>query len=222
MQDFIKQILTPTESLRVCINLGNAVLAQQEKGELKGISVDLAKKLAEQLQVETQFIIVKNASLSVEAISSGEADIGFFAIDPQRAEVIQFSQPYLSIYGSYLVHRSSPIQHISEVDNKANRIVVARGSAYDLYLSRHLKQAQLIHTQTSQEVVDIFLAGHYEVAAGIHQQLSADAQRVQDVRLLPGHFMEIQQAMGVAKKTDAKVVDYLNLFLAQQHTGIEL
>ena len=220
MQDLVRQILTPTGLLRVCINLGNAVLAQQEKGELKGISVDLAKKLAEQLQVEHQFIIVKNASASVKAISSGEADIGFFAIDPQRAEVIQFSQPYLSIYGSYLVHRHSSIQHINEVDNTAHRIVVARGSAYDLYLSRHLNHAQLIHTQTSQEVVDVFLAGYYEVAAGVHQQLLADAQRVKDVRLLPGHFMEIQQAMGVAKQAVSRVIDYLNQFLAQHRVSV--
>jgi len=38
-----------------------------------------------------------------------------------------------------------------------------------------------------------------EVAAGVKQQLEADAGRVGGVRLLPGRFMVIEQAMGVPK-----------------------
>jgi polar amino acid transport system substrate-binding protein len=38
-----------------------------------------------------------------------------------------------------------------------------------------------------------------EVAAGVKQQLEMDAGRVGGVRLLPGRFMVIEQAMGVPK-----------------------
>ena len=43
------------------------------------------------------------------------------------------------------------------------------------------------------------VAGNYEVAAGVRQQLEADAKRVPDVRLLDGRFMVISQAMALPK-----------------------
>jgi polar amino acid transport system substrate-binding protein len=48
-------------------------------------------------------------------------------------------------------------------------------------------------------VVDLFLAQNLDVAAGVRQQLEMDARRVGGVRLLPGRFMVINQAMGVPK-----------------------
>ena len=51
----------------------------------------------------------------------------------------------------------------------------------------------------SPVVTDLFLVEHLEVAAGVKQQLEADAKRVGDVRLLPGRFMVIEQAIGTPK-----------------------
>jgi len=85
------------------------------------------------------------------------------------------------------------------IDRYGTRIMVGRGSAYDLYLSRELKAAQLMRTPTSQAVVDRFLAENADVAAGVKQQLEADAARLGGLRLLPGRFMVIEQAMGVPK-----------------------
>ena len=78
-------------------------------------------------------------------------------------------------------------------------MVVGRGSAYDLFLTRQIKQATLVRAPTSPAVTDMFLAQNLEVAAGVKQQLEADAKRVGNVRLLPGRFMVIEQAMGVPK-----------------------
>jgi polar amino acid transport system substrate-binding protein len=78
-------------------------------------------------------------------------------------------------------------------------VAVGRGSAYDLFLTRELKTATLVRVPTSPEVVDAFLAQNLEVAAGVKQQLESDASRVGGLRLLPGRFMVIEQAMGVPK-----------------------
>jgi polar amino acid transport system substrate-binding protein len=45
----------------------------------------------------------------------------------------------------------------------------------------------------------LFLEQKLDVAAGVKQQLQADARRVGGVRLLPGRFMAIEQALGVPK-----------------------
>ena len=204
----------PTGRLRACINLGNAVLARRDAaGQPVGVSVDLARALAAQLGVDTEFVVVDAAQKSVQAVRSGEADVGFFAIDPTRSEGLRFSAPYLLIEGAYLVRNDSPLVDNAQVDRPGTRIMVARGSAYDLFLSRELKAAQLLRTVTSQQVVDEFLAQRADVAAAVKQQLEADAARVGNVRLLPGRFMVIEQAMGLPAERGDGAAQALRAFV---------
>ena len=93
----------------------------------------------------------------------------------------------------------SKLQRNEEVDQAGTRVVVGRGSAYDLFLTREIKAATLVRAPTSPAVTDMFLAEKLDVAAGVKQQLEMDAQRVGGVRLLPGRFMVIEQSMGVPK-----------------------
>jgi polar amino acid transport system substrate-binding protein len=198
--------LAPTGRLRASINLGNPVLARRDPttGVVAGVSVDLARALADEIAVPLELLVVDSAARSVEAVKSGQADVGFFAIDPGRSEGLRFTAPYVLIEGAYLVRNASPLRSNDEVDRTGTRVVVGRGSAYDLYLSRALKSAELVRAPTSPVVVDEFLAQNADVAAGVKQQLEADAARVGGVRLLPGRFMVIEQAMGLpASRGDA-------------------
>ena len=191
--------LAPTGRLRASINLGNPILARRDPagGEAVGVSVDLARRLAEELGVGLVLLTFDAAAKSVEAVKGGQADIGFFAIDPLRGDGIRFTAPYVLIEGAYLVRQASPLTANAEVDRAGTRVVVGRGSAYDLFLTRELKAARLLRAPTSPKVVDEFLAANADVAAGVKQQLEADAARLPGLRLLPGRFMVIEQAMGL-------------------------
>jgi polar amino acid transport system substrate-binding protein len=112
---------------------------------------------------------------------------------------MDYTAPYVIIEGAYMVRNNSPLRGNEEVDRPGSRVAVGRGSAYDLFLTRELKSATLVRAPTSPEVTDLFLAQNLEVAAGVRQQLEADAKRVGGVRLLPGRFMVIEQAMAVPK-----------------------
>lgn len=197
----VRAALAPTGTLRAAINLGNAVLAGRDpaSGEPRGVSVDLAQALARRLGVPLALVVVETAQASVEAVAAQRADIGFFAIDPKRGTDIAFTAPYLLIEGCYLVRADSPLASNDEVDRPGRRVVVGKGSAYDLFLSRTLVHATLERAPSSQTVVEQFLAGGADVAAGVRQQLEADARRAGGLRLLPGRFMLIEQAMGLPK-----------------------
>jgi polar amino acid transport system substrate-binding protein len=191
----------PTGKLRASINLGNPILANAdpETGEPFGVSIDLARAFAERLGVELELVVFDSAGKSVQAVGEERADFGFFAVDPLRGEKIAFTAPYVLIEGFYLVHQDSPIQTNDEVDQPHNRVVVGKGSAYDLFLTRELKAAQIVRAPTSPAVVQTFLEQGLEVAAGVRQQLEADARQIAGLRLLGERFMVIQQAMGVPK-----------------------
>jgi len=193
--------VAPTGRLRAAINFGNPILAKRDAatGEARGVSVDLARELGRRLGVPVELVLFEAAGKVVEALKSNAWDVAFVAIDPARAVDMDYSAPYVIIEGAYLVPERSPIATNADVDRDGVRVVVGAGSAYDLYLSRELKHAQLVRAPTSPAVVDMMLAGNYEVAAGVKQQLAADAKRVGGVRLLDGRFMVINQAMAVPK-----------------------
>lgn len=192
--------LGATGTLRAAINFGNPILANRDAaGQPKGVSIDLAREAARRLGLPIELVLFNSAGTVVEAVKAKQVDLAFVAIDPVRAADMDYTAPYVIIEGAYLVRNTSALQRNEDVDRAGTRIAVGRGSAYDLYLTRALKAATLERAPTSPAVVDHFLAQGLEVAAGVKQQLEADARRVGGVRLLPGRFMVIEQAMGVPK-----------------------
>jgi polar amino acid transport system substrate-binding protein len=213
----VRQAFTPTGRLRASINLGNPILASRDPatGEAQGVSVDLAREFARRLGTEAELVVFDTAGKSVDAVAGEQADIGFFAIDPKRGEHIAFTAPYVLIEGAYLVREDSPLQANEEVDREGRRVVVGAGSAYDLYLTRELKQATILRAPSSPAVVPHFLQEQADVAAGVKQQLQADAARLGGVRLLPGRFMVIRQAMGCPRSRGAGAAAALAAFVEE-------
>ena len=208
--------LAPTGTLRACINLGNPVLARlDEPSTPRGISVDLATALAQRLDVALELIPVDTAAKSVDVISAEAADVGFFAVDPRRAATITFTAPYVLIEGCYLVPQSSAVTVNADVDQAGTRVVVGRGSAYDLFLTRELQHAEIVRAPTSPSVVTTFLEGGYEVAAGVKQQLEADIAGTAGYRLLNERFMVIRQAMGLPIARSANAHAFLAAFVEE-------
>lgn len=206
--------LAPLGRIRASINTGNPILARlQADGQPAGVSIDLARRLAQQLGLELELVVFDTAAKSVDAVTREEADFGFFAVDPVRGAGIGFTAPYVLIEGSYLVRQDSPLTDNAQVDRAGHTVVVGKGSAYDLYLTREIKHAELFRAPTSPAVVDTFVKENMEVAAGVRQQLEADAHRLGGLRLLDGHFMLIRQAMGVPKSRGAKASAYLAAFV---------
>jgi polar amino acid transport system substrate-binding protein len=219
VESSLRDAFTPTGRLRASINLGNPILAGKDAatGAAKGVSVDLATELARRLGVELELVVVDAAGKSVEIVASERADVGFFAIDPLRGADIAFTAPYVLIEGCYLVREDSPLRANEEVDRGGHVVVVGKGSAYDLFLTRELQRARIERSPTSPTVVDTFMAlgERAHVAAGVRQQLEADAARLGGLRLLDGRFMVIRQAMGVPKSRGAAAAAALAAFVEE-------
>ena len=208
--------LAPSGTLRAAINFGNPVLATRDAagGAPPGVSVDLSRELAARLGVPLQLVTFESAGKVVDAALAQTWDVAFVAIDPARGRDMLQSNPYVIIEGAYLVRADSPIRRNDQVDRTGVRIAVGKGSAYDLYLSRNLKQAQIVYAPTSPAVTDLFVAQQLDAAAGVKQQLEADAKRWPNLRLLDGRFMVIQQAMATPRGRDAGAA-YLSEFIEQ-------
>ncbi|TAV19691.1 transporter substrate-binding domain-containing protein [Rhizobium ruizarguesonis] len=207
--------LAPTGTLRATITFGNPILASRnaETGEVRGVSVDLARMLADHLRVPLKLHVLESAGKAVAAVEAGEADIGFFARDPDRAALIAFTAPYVLIEGWYLVREKSNFLKLEDVDTNGTRVTVGKGSAYDLFLTRQIQHATIERAPTSPAVVETFLETYADVAAGVRQQLGKDAAALGGLRLLPERFMVIEQAMGVARSHDSAAEVHLSDFV---------
>jgi len=211
--DAVKE-LAPTGQLRAAINYGNSVLAQKDPktGAPVGISAALARELGRRLQRPVDFVPYDEAGAVTAAARTGAWDVAFLAVDPVRAADIGFTAPYVVIEGTYAVPAASPLTAIEDVDHAGVHIGVAKGSAYDLYLTRSLRQAELVRAEDTAAAVTLLEQHRVEALAGVRQPLVRYATQHPDVRVLPGRFMEIGQAMGTLKDRPAGLA-YLARFV---------
>src|SRR6266699_1697510 len=194
--DVVKE-LAPTGKLRAAINLGNPVLAQGTPQAPRGVTVDLARELARRTGLALELVPFPAAGKVFEALKDGAWEVAFLAIEPVRAAEIAFTAPYVIIEGVYLVPKNSPLQTVADVDRADVRIGVIKNSAYDLFLTRTLKHAELVR---GEDGVKLFVEQKLEAAAGVKQPIAAYAKKNPDVRVMDGRFMDIRQAMGTPRE----------------------
>ena len=137
-----------------------------------------------------------------EGAKAGAWDIGFVAIEPVRAAEIEFTAPYVIIDGTYMVRKDSPLKEVDDVDKPGIKIAVGLGSAYDLYLTRTIKNATLVRAKVGggRAMIEMFVDDKLEAAAGVRQPLEAYAKDHPEMRVMSGAFQQIQQAMGTPKR----------------------
>jgi polar amino acid transport system substrate-binding protein len=197
--------LAPTGKLRVGINYGNPVLAKRDpsSGDLSGVAADLARELGKRVSVPVDLVAFESAGKMFDAVKTGAWDVAFLAVDPGRADQIDFTAPYIEIEGTYLVPAGSPLHAIADVDREGVRIGISSGSAYDLFLSRSIQHAELVRAPDPNGAFKLILAGTVDVVAGVRQHLLANVEKLPGSRVLDGRFMAIQQALGIVKGRSA-------------------
>lgn len=187
----------PHGRLRAAINLGNGALAQRVDGGLAGVSPALAARLAAELGVPVDYVVYDGARRVFEDARNDAWDIGFLAINATRAKQVSFTRPYVTIESTYAVRADSPFLDIAEADRPGRRLLVARGSAYDLHLSEVIDHAELVRADSPGDSMRRFRGGEADMVAGVRQSLEREFAADPDYRILPGRFATIEQAMVV-------------------------
>jgi polar amino acid transport system substrate-binding protein len=203
-QDVISE-LAPTGVLRAGINLGNFLLVSgsSPSGEPEGVAPDIAREIAQRLGVPVAYAPFARPGELADAAGTGVWDIGLIAAEPARAETIAFSPAYALIEATYLVPGGSPLRTIEEVDRQGVRIAVAARSAYDLWLGRHLRHAELVRSNGLDASLEQFVADRLDALAGLRPRLLQDFEKLPGARILDGKFTAVQQAVGTAKANTA-------------------
>jgi len=194
--------LAPSGTLRAAYLATNPAQAARnpQTGEVRGPSYDLAQELAKRIGKPLDFKPIPNPPAVIEAVKSGEADIGFVAYEATRLGTVEFSQTYMLVQQSFLVLGDSPIKAVAEVDRAGQKIAGTRADSITLCLKRVLKQATLVELENNPELIVKALTGKEIDALGANRQrLTTLMRSIPGSRLLPDNFFNVPQNIVVPK-----------------------
>ncbi|MEO8716496.1 MAG: ABC transporter substrate-binding protein [Acetobacteraceae bacterium] len=194
--------LAPHGVLRAGINMGNFLLVtgKSPSGDPEGVAPDMAREIAQRLGVPVKYVPFARPGELADAAGGDVWDIGLIGAEPARAEKIAFTAAYVEIEATYLVPAGSSLRTVEEVDRKGVRIAVTARSAYDLWLARNIRNAELVRSESLDGAYDQFIAEKLDALAGLRPRLLSDVQKLPGARILDGQFTAVQQAVGTARQ----------------------
>ncbi len=214
-QDALSE-LTVSGTLRVGINLCNILMVtgHRHAGHPEGVAPDIAAAIAKRLGVAASYVTFATPGEVADAVERDEWDIGLIAVEPKRAEKIAFCDAYVEIEATYLVPKNSPLQSIEDVDQPGVRIAVSDRAAYDLYLTRTLKQAELHRAKGLRGAFELFVTEKLDALAGLVPALKENAENLPGSRVLDGRYTSVLQAIGT-KPENAALNAFVEQFIAE-------
>ncbi|MGC6391345.1 MAG: transporter substrate-binding domain-containing protein [Alphaproteobacteria bacterium] len=220
MLDDIRELLCPSGTLRVGINLSNFLLVSGGvvDGTPVGVAPDMAASIAQKLDVDITYHCYERPHLLANDAGNDVWDIGLIGAEKQRAESISFTSAYSEIESTYLVPANSPLKSIADVDQPGVKIAVAEKTAYGLWLDLHIKQAELVYASSLDASRDLFLQNKLDALAGLRPKLIADQAIIEGSQIIPGYFSTVQQAIGTPI-SKARATEFLQQFVDDAISG---
>jgi polar amino acid transport system substrate-binding protein len=217
MTESISNLIAPKNILRIGINMSNFLLVNKDStfSKPEGLSPEIGKLLARELDLDYEFVTFKNPGLLADAVDYDKWDVGNFAYEKKRAEVIDFSNPYVNIDANFLLNKNSEINQNKDVDNEINKIAVVDRSAYDLWLSGNFKRAKIIRAKTTIETHNLFYNQDVNILAGLKPKLLEELNNNDQFKLIDTPFTFIKQSIGI-KKGKSKVINFINNFVSKK------
>jgi len=85
-------------------------------GTVTGVIADITREMGRRAGVPVTISPLPTASAVLQAVRSGDADIGFVAPNPERTGIVLYSQTYMLVQQSALVRADSPLRSVRELD----------------------------------------------------------------------------------------------------------
>ncbi|MBP6653859.1 MAG: transporter substrate-binding domain-containing protein [Propionivibrio sp.] len=173
-------------------------------GKPTGVSVDLATDLAKSLG---RPVVIQNTAFDglIPALKTGKVDlvISSMTATAERAQSIDFSEPYISTGLSLLLKKDSTAKGIADLDREGVKVAVKKGTTGHIFATNNLKKAQVL-------VLDKESAAVLEVSQGkadafIYDQMSVyqNWQRNKETtQAILEPFQKESWAVGIRKGND--------------------
>jgi polar amino acid transport system substrate-binding protein len=208
--------LAPNGRLRLAV-IANPILVSTDPatGALQGVAIEIAEELARRLDARLDPTLYPSIGKLIDGAAVGEWAVAYAAIDPSRARQITYTPSIFDEDITYLVAGHSPIRHLDDADRPDRRLAAAERSAPDLYLSRTLKQAELVRIAFGRAAAaEALRSGQVDAFAENAHLLSLIQADVPGSRVLEGRLYVQQIAMVVPAGREMSL-PYLSRFVEE-------
>jgi len=224
VDEAMRAAFAPTGSLRAVFLATNPMQGRvnPETQEVTGAAADIVRELGQRIGVAVSIQSVPGVPAVIEAVRNGSADIGFLAYDETRARQVLFTQAYILGHNSYIVRANSRIRSLADADRPGVRIGAREGVAVDLFLSRTLEEAELVHlprSTTEEEATQMLRAGAIDAYAANTERLAVAAALEAGIRVVDGSLMFAEQSLVVAPGNTAGIVQLNDFIDAARASG---
>ncbi len=210
----ITKKLAPKGILRIGINMSNFLLVNGKDtlGQPDGVSPEIGKKLAKELNLNFKLVLFEKPGLLADAVNDDLWDIGNIAHEKERSKVIDFSNPYVNIDANFIYRNNNNFISNEDVDSFGIKIAVVERSAYDLWLTENFHKAELVRVNTIENSHKLFREKKVDVLAGLRPKLIDELKNDRASKLISNPFTYIKQSIGI-KKGNPEVLNFLNKFI---------
>jgi polar amino acid transport system substrate-binding protein len=212
------KVLAPTGTLRASFISTNPVQGRVDAktGAVTGPAADLTRELARRLGVPHVVTPLPDGGAVLESVRSGKMDIGFLAIEAERASQVDFSDAYSNSGAAYAVRADSKFQKSEDVDRAGVTIGAIAGQAPEVYAREHVTNARiesLPSVPPNAVLGKMLLDRKIDAFAANRTRMEEMVREVPGLRVLSDDFTATLQSMVVAKGKRPQL-DEVNRFLA--------
>jgi polar amino acid transport system substrate-binding protein len=195
--------LAPSGQLRGGIVISPAPSAffaiMDDKGEVRGVTVDLMRAFAAALKLPLALQIYSNSGQVTDAVAKGDCDVAFMPRDAEREKKVDFGPAYYLIASTYLVPAGSGIRTIEEVNRPGTRIVGISNTTTARSARRTAPQASVEEVPSVEQMTEMARTGQGDAFALSHDSFAGLLPKLPGARVLPGHFQQVGIAVAVPK-----------------------
>ena len=208
--------LTPTGKLRVGVawapSASPLFVVKDKDGQPRGVTVDLANALANELGVPVELMVAPNTGELVDALEAGRIDVSFVPVDDERKKRIDFGPVYFQVESTYMVTQASGIATVDAVDRPGVRVVGIAGTTTIRAAGRTLKSTTVTAAQSIGEAIEMMTTGKADAFALSRDSLPPFVAKLPGSRIVEGGFQYTGVAVAVTKgKPEA--LAYVTAFL---------
>ncbi len=180
-----------------------------QNNEIEGFDVDFGKAVAEKLGVEPNFVEAISDN-RIPFLADGTVDLvlSTMTINAERAQEIEFSEPYYIASGRILVPQDSDITGVDSLGGK--KVCTALGSTYEATLKEQAPDADLRLVDTYSECLELVQNGAVDAVSTDDVILTGMIIQDDTLKLTEGEPLSTEPYGGGIKKGDTEFKEFVD------------
>ena len=185
-------------------------------GEIVGVDIDIAKKIAEYLDMD---LVIKDVAFDsiISEVKTGKSDMGAAGISytEERAREVDFTINYSESRQIVIVNKDSHINNISDIENA--KIAVQLGSVADSFLTEEYPNINIVREKKFLAAIQDLKDN--KVDAVVMDELPASKLMTDDMRVLTEALTTDSYGMIVRKGNDKLLTAANNVIAELRESG---